>query len=122
MSKDINSMSPESGRIVKENGSVINIGDILEAVYDEANGLLKTSASFSVEGDISIGAVELKDATTGTRATIGANGLHVDVQAMDTVFQGNKTLTGAADRLVTSQLCKTVTVQADPSNVGCCRK
>lgn len=32
-------------------------------------------------GDIEIGAVEIKDSTTDTRATVGANGLHVDVQA-----------------------------------------
>ena len=36
----------------------------------------------TLAGDIEIGAVELKDATTNTRATVGANGLHVDVQSM----------------------------------------
>jgi hypothetical protein len=32
-------------------------------------------------GDIEIGAVEIKNSTDDTRATVGANGLHVDVQA-----------------------------------------
>ena len=118
MPKNINSMSPESGRIIKEDGSIINIGDILAVVYDSVNGLLKTSANLSIEGDISIGAVELKDSITGTRATVGADGLHVDIQATTSVFQGNKTLTGVADQLVTNQPCKNVTVQADPFNVG----
>ena len=81
MSKDINSMSPESGRMLKENNAVINVADILAAVYDAVNGVLKTSASLSIEGDISIGAVELKDAITNTRATVGSNGLHVDVKS-----------------------------------------
>lgn len=31
-------------------------------------------------GDVEIGAVEIKDATTNTRAVVGADGLHVDVQ------------------------------------------
>lgn len=78
MGKDITTMYPESGRIIKEDGGVINIGDILEAVYDSVNGLLKTSASLSYEGDISIGAVELKDASTGTRAVVDSDGLHTN--------------------------------------------
>lgn len=32
-------------------------------------------------GDIEIGAVEIKDASTDTRATVGANGLYTDVRA-----------------------------------------
>ena len=32
----------------------------------------------TLSGDLSIGAVEIKDATTATRATVGANGLAVD--------------------------------------------
>lgn len=118
MAKSIVTMYPESGRMVKEDGNTINMADILEAVYDSVNGLLKTSAALTYEGDITIGSVELKDGATETKATIGLDGLHVDVQAATAVFQGNKTLTGAADQLVASQLCKTVTVQADPSNVG----
>lgn len=37
------------------------------------------------EGDLQIGAVEIKDATTGTRAAVGANGLAVDVKAMPAI-------------------------------------
>jgi len=117
MSKKIDVMSPKSGRVYKEDDSVINVADIMAAVYDAVNGVLKTSSVIEV-GDIEIGAVELKDAESDTRAKIGPNGLHVDLQAMDTVFQGNKTLTGAANQLVADRTCKNVTVQADPSNVG----
>lgn len=79
---DINSMSPKSGRVLKENGTTINTADILAAVYDAINGVLKTSANITV-GDIEIGAVELKDSTTETRAVITSNGLVVDVKATE---------------------------------------
>ena len=36
--------------------------------------------------DIEIGAVEIKNATDDTRATVGANGLHVEVRSTPTVF------------------------------------
>jgi hypothetical protein len=39
-----------------------------------SSGLLKTDASLTVEGDINIGSVELKDATTDTRAVIKSDG------------------------------------------------
>ena len=35
-------------------------------------------------GDIEIGAVEIKNSTDDTRATVGANGLHVDVRTIQT--------------------------------------
>lgn len=35
----------------------------------------------SLNQDVEIGAVEIKDATSDTRATVGANGLYVDVRA-----------------------------------------
>lgn len=78
---DINSMSPQSGRVLKENNEVINTADILAAVYDAVSGVLKTSATVNV-GDIEIGAIEIKDATSETRAVVGANGLNVDVKAI----------------------------------------
>lgn len=72
MSK-IEKMSVATGRVRKENDEVINTADILSAVYDAVNGVLKTSANINV-GDIEIGAVELKDAETGNRAAIGSDG------------------------------------------------
>lgn len=42
---DINNMSARSGRTIKESGAVINLADIMDAVYDAVNGVLKTSAS-----------------------------------------------------------------------------
>jgi hypothetical protein len=74
MAKDINSMTPESGRMVKEDNSIINAADILAAVYDAVNGVLKTSAALTYEGDISIGAVELKDSLTEARVEINMDG------------------------------------------------
>jgi hypothetical protein len=114
---NINQMYPQSGKIIKSNGDSINIAEIISAVYDAVNGVLKTSTNIEVS-DLQIGAVEIKDSTTDERAVVGTNGLHVDVQSTDSVFQGNKTLTGVADQLVADQACKNVTIQADPSNVA----
>lgn len=36
----------------------------------------------------------------------------------DTLIQGNKTLTGAADQVHTDTSCKVVTIQAHPANTG----
>ena|SRR3990167_8404575 len=47
-----------------------------------------------VEGDIEIGAVEIKNATDDTRATVGANGLHVDIQASSGVGSLTETVPG----------------------------
>lgn len=41
--------------------------------------IVNTSANINV-GDIEIGAVEIKNSTDDTRATVGANGLYVDIQ------------------------------------------
>lgn len=49
-------------------------------VSPSATNPLPVSATLNV-GDIEIGAVEIKDATTDTRATVGANGLYVHVRA-----------------------------------------
>jgi len=53
--------------------------EILNAVYDDTSKALKTGVALS--GDIEIGAVEIKNSTDDTRATVGANGLYVDVKA-----------------------------------------
>lgn len=54
--------------------------EVLVKAYDAVNNRLRTDATLQA-GDIQIGAVEIKNATDDTRATVGANGLHVDVQA-----------------------------------------
>jgi hypothetical protein len=46
--------------------------------YD-ANGRLNVNSVLE-SGDIQLGAVEIKNSTDDTRATVGANGLHVDVR------------------------------------------
>ena len=47
---------------------------------DPATNRLLVNATLE-DADIEIGAVEIKNATDNTRATVGVNGLHVDVQA-----------------------------------------
>ena len=79
--------------------------------------IVNTDTTLEV-GDIEIGAVEIKNSTDDTRATVGSNGLYVDVQnikANTTLIQGNVTLTGVAQQL-SSASCKNVTIQAEPLN------
>ena len=94
MSNKIETMYPESGRVIKEDGSIINFGNVLADVYDSSNHVLKTSASLSIAGDVEIGAVEIKDSTTDTRATVGTNGLYVDAQnrTLAVTFQDSATV------------------------------
>jgi hypothetical protein len=47
---------------------------------DPATGELLVKTSVNV-GDIQIGAVEIKNSTDDTRATVGTNGLYVDIRA-----------------------------------------
>jgi len=53
--------------------------EILETCFDSVSSTLKTTATINT-GDIEIGAVEIKNATDDTRATVGANGLYVDIR------------------------------------------
>lgn len=68
-------------------------------------------------GDIKIGAVEIKNSTDDTRATVGALGLYVDPQPLTTLYNGTKTVpTGAAEALAGSQATRSVTVKALSTN------
>lgn len=91
----IDNMGIRSGRMLKEDNSNINVADILADIYDSGSGLIKTSAT------VEVGAVEIKDSTTDTRAVVGANGLHVDVREMQSTVLGDKTdapaTTGSTD-------------------------
>ena len=53
---------------------------------DHGREIYKLGVDAAIEvGDIEIGAVEIKNSTDDTRATVGANGLYVDVKAMPAV-------------------------------------
>jgi hypothetical protein len=63
MSYNINEYAPGSGRLIKSDGSIINVADAYTG-----DGKLKVDASFSLAaGDIKIGAVELSDADNADR-------------------------------------------------------
>jgi hypothetical protein len=49
---------------------------------DPNTGEVLVKASVTVSSDIEIGAVEIKDGGSDTRATVGANGLEVEVKAL----------------------------------------
>lgn len=77
-------MSNELSRLqVRKNTSFHDWGDVGHKTGDQTVpvDVISMPAITIDVGDISIGAVEIKDATTDTRATVGANGLYVDVQA-----------------------------------------
>jgi hypothetical protein len=68
-------------------------------------------------GDIEIGAVEIKNATDDTRATVGSLGLHVDPQPLTTIYNNTKTVpTGTAEAIASSQAIHSVTVKALSTN------
>lgn len=48
---------------------------------DNADGTFSVATTATLAADIEIGAVEIKNSVDDTRATVGANGLYVDVQA-----------------------------------------
>lgn len=83
---DINKMSPESGRILLEDNSVINKADILADVYDSENHVIKTSATL---GDIAIDNVSIKDKTANNYIKVNADG-SIDVNA--TLPAGNNVI------------------------------
>lgn len=65
-------------------GKLRGIVKMLADVWDTASHSIKvklTNATVTLEaGDIQIGGVEIKDATSAMRAVVGANGLHVEVR------------------------------------------
>lgn len=85
-----------------------------------------------VTGDIEIGAVEIKNSTDDTRATVGANGLYVDVRSMAdggnviSVDDGGSTLSiddGGGNISIddggnTITVDGSVTVSSEPSGAG----
>lgn len=77
-----NDYQPGFGGLIDSSGNVKNSADVISGTG--ANAKLKvdigsTSVSLTTS-DIQIGAVEIKDAATDTRATVGANGLNVEVK------------------------------------------
>lgn len=107
--------------------SVDGITPTLAAV-NPSNNKLQVEADVTIEtGDIEIGAVEIKDATTDTRATVGANGLYVDVRTdvntlektPTTVASAQATVTTAGTRVqLATNTCLGVIVKAKSTNTG----
>ena len=94
-----------------------------------------------IVGDIQIGAVEIKDGETDTRAVVGDDGLEVEIKksilptgaatsdnqtdgsqrtqidALATIYNGSKTVpTGTAEAIATTQVIHSVTVKALSTN------
>ncbi len=94
-------MKPASGKLRKDDDTVLDVSAILtklDGVLDAVNGL-KVNATLEV-GDIEIGAVELKDATTDTRAEIAAanagNTTSTNVVKMQPVDESGNVIMGGA--------------------------
>lgn len=70
-------------------------------------------------GDIEIGAVEIKDSGSDTRATVGTLGIYVDPQPLSTIYNGVKVVpTGTAEVIASSQAIHSVTVKALSTNTA----
>jgi hypothetical protein len=67
---DIDFMSPQSGRIIKENNEKINVADILDSVHDAVNGVLKT-LSMANDSEINVSNIldSVHDAVNGVLKT-----------------------------------------------------
>ncbi len=108
-------------QIAVYNSSGVTLTDGQETgLFVDSSGYLLATL---IASDIEIGAVEIKNSTDDTRATVGANGLYVDVRnqvAPTTVLNGRKTVTTAGTRvtLAASTACQSVTIKALLTNTG----
>jgi len=83
---------------------------------DAATGEMLVQTTITA-GDIQIGAVEIKDATTDTRAVVGSLGLYVDPQPLTAIYAGTKNVpTGTAEAIAGSQVIHSVTIKALSTN------
>lgn len=83
---------------------------------------LPVSATVEV-GDVQIGAVEIKNATDDTRATVGANGLYVEVRSTalpstPVAFVTTVTTAGTRVQLASNTLTNGGIIQAPSTNTG----
>lgn len=89
---------------------LIHVWNSTSKTWEKWDGVLTT-------GDIEIGAVEIKNSTDDTRATVGALGLFVDPQALTTLYNGTKTVpTVTAEVLASTQVIRSVTIKALSTN------
>lgn len=83
MAADIEDYQPSSGRYLGEASTVINVADTLAAILVALGSLSVNIAP----GDVEIGAVEMKNATTDDRASINASGqLFVKASDLETLL------------------------------------
>lgn len=84
--------------------TTVSVGDsITQQIHqvklkDNGDGTFSVGTTATLAGDIEIGAVEIKNATDDTRATVGANGLHVDVRSLPAGGATDAVLTGGAQK------------------------
>lgn len=86
----------------------------LDNCIDTTNNVVKTGVSLS--GDIEIGAVEIKNATDDTRATVGANGLYVDVRT--SAIPTGAATSAKQDTLLTELQLKADLTETQPVSVA----
>lgn len=70
MSGQIDGLGAESGRMLEENSTVINVANVIADVYDAENHVIKTSASIDASGM----QVTVDNGTAGTGITIPTGG------------------------------------------------
>jgi hypothetical protein len=78
--------------------------------------------SATISGDVAIGAVEIKNSTDDTRATVGANGLYVDVRAstgltVDTELPAASSLDGVIGKGLSAPTVGAALLASDGTNL-----
>ena len=98
----------------------IKTGADPEIYSDVGSGTAGVPIPVEIEsGDIEIGAVEIKNPTDDTRATVSALGLAVDPQPLTVIYQGTKTApTVTAEAITTTQVIHSVTIKTLSTNTG----
>ncbi len=83
---------------------------------EDSSGKVAVNTVIST-GDIQIGAVEIKDGTSDTRAGVSSLGLAVDPQPLTVIYNNTHTVpTVTADAIATTQIVHSVTVKSLSTN------
>ena len=115
MPYDTSAYSPTFGGVINSSGNVVNVGDTLDG---SGNVKVAVQGGITVNtGDIEIGAVELKDGTTDTRAVVDSTyGLAVDVKRINGTV--TTSISGTPSVTVTPTMSGLLTFQTGATATG----
>lgn len=71
---DIKKFAKQSGRVILEDGTVINFADVIKAVFDVANGTIKVGATLETTEPIVLTEAVIKNLSTADTLEVNPNG------------------------------------------------